>query len=566
MNSLGKYTQFLLILAIIIVINIIAGFFYTEFDFTEDRRYTVTGNTKTLVSDIDDNITIRVMLDGEFPAGFMRLQSSTKDLLDKFRDINPKIVYDFEDPMEGPTRTIEQRRKQLIEDNIIPVNLTYFDGKQSVQKAVFPFAIVNLGPKKQIINLLEEQKPGDDENEVLNKSVALLEYKFANAFQKLNLSRKKNVLITQGNDEWQEDQLFRLKSEINKFHRVGYVSLDTLMTLDTTIDLVIVPGPKTILSPQNKFKLDQFIMQGGRIIWLMDRFKISLDSINKHRFYVPEPIENELDDMFFKYGARVLPDLIMDLECSQIPQVIGMAGDKPQTRLFPWYYSPNIASTSSHPIVRNIDRVNMSFPSTVDTIKTDADIKKTILLQSSTYSKNQLAGSRVSFEVLKTSPDPSKFNSGKRPVAILLEGEFDSYFKNRVTPDMENTLKSLNIDIKYKGKASKQIIVSDSDFARNLVNKETGQTEDIGYNKWERNYYKGNKDFILNAVEYMLDENNILESRSKEIKLRLLDSVKIKEEQIKWQLINLVLPLLLIVVFGVLYNVWRKKKFGNTTV
>jgi len=563
MNSLGRYTQIILVAAIVLVINILAGFIYKEFDLTEDRRYTVTENTKRLVADVDDNITIRVLLDGEFPAGFKRLQASTKDLLDKFRDINPRIVYEFEDPTEGPARMMEQRRKQLVEDKIIPVNLTYFDGKQSVQKAVFPFAIINLGPKKQIINLLEEQKPGDDENEVLNKSVALLEYKFANAFQKIKSPRRKNVIITQGNDEWQEDQLFRLREEINKFHRVGFVSLDTLMMLDTTIDLVIVPGPKTEMTTQNKFKIDQFVMEGGNVIWLIDKFKVSLDSINKYKFYVPEPIETGLDDLLFKYGARILPDLIMDLECSQIPQVIGMAGDKPQTRLFPWYYHPAIAAISLHPIVKNIDRVNMAFPSTIDTIKTDAPIVKNILLQSSPYSKTQLAGSRLSFEILKTSPDPSKFNNGNKPVALLLEGSFESYFKNRVTPEMQNTLDQLGIKIKLNGQPAKQLIVSDSDFTRNLINRETGQTEDIGFNKWERRFYKGNKDFILNAVEYMLDENNILESRSKEIKLRLLDKVKIQEEQTKWQLINIVFPLLMIGIFGILYHFIRKRRYSK---
>lgn len=563
MKLLGRYTQFILVAAIVLVVNIIAGFFYFEWDLTEDKRYTLTENTQRLVESLDDNITIRVLLEGEFPAGFKRLQASTKDLLDKFRDINPRIVYDFEDPADGPSRMMEQRRKQLVEDNIIPVNLTYFDGKQTVQKAVFPFAIINLGPKKQIINLLEEQKPGDDENEVLNQSVALLEYKFANAFQKIKLPRRKNILITQGNDEWQEDQLFRLKSEITKFHSVGFVSLDTLMMLDTTIDLVIVPGPKTAISSPNLFKLDQYVMEGGSIIWMIDKFKVSLDSINKYRFYVPEPIDTGLDDMFFKYGARVLPDLIMDLESSQIPQVIGMVGDKPQTRLFPWYYHLAVASTSRHPIVKNIDRVNMSFPSTIDTIKTDAKIEKTLLLKSSQYSKNQLPPMRLSFEMLKERPDPSKFNSGQRPLAVLLEGEFESYFKNRITSELQSSLDELGFEIKYKSRPAKQLIISDSDFVRNLINRETGQTEDIGFNKWERRYYKGNKDFILNSIEYMLDENNILESRSKEIKLRLLDSVKIKEEQQKWQLINLLLPLLWVLAFGLLYHFLRKRKYNR---
>jgi ABC-2 type transport system permease protein len=541
LKNLRNYSQLFIVIAIIFIVNVIAAFLYTEFDLTDDGRFTLSNNTKALVAGADDNMTIRVLLDGEFPAGFKRLQSSTRDLLGKLRDINPKIVYEFDDPSSGSTLEIERKRKQLIEDNIIPINLSYSDGTQFVQKAVFPFAIITFKAKKYIINLLEEQKPGDDEDVILNKSVALLEYKFANAFQKMQANRPKNVLFTQGNEELEESQTFRLESEIRKMHKVGRVSLDTLMKLDSTIDLVIVASPKTEMTIQNQFKIDQYLMDGGKVIWMLDKFPVSLDSINKYKFYVPTDINNGLDDMLFKYGVRILPDLILDLESSQIPQVVGMAGDKPQTKLFPWPYHLAVASETEHPIVKNIDRVNFFFPSTIDTLKTEGNIKKTVLLRSSRYSRSQLSPVRLSFEILKVTPDPSKFNDGSKPVAVLLEGEFESFFKNRLTPEFENVLKTIGVAFKSKSKNTKQLVISDADFAKNLINTNTGETEDIGYNKWERRFYKGNKDFALNAVEYMLDENNILEARSKEIKLRLLDAVKTKQEKTKWQFINVVL-------------------------
>ena len=562
-KTLGKYTQLALIVAIIFVVNIIANFFHAEFDLTEDKRFTLSDNTKQLVSEVDDNVNIRILLDGEFPAGFKRLQSAVKDMMDKIRDANPNIIYEFEDPSEGSSALVERRRKQLIEDKIVPINLSYSDGTQLVQKAVFPFAIIHYKTKKYIVNLLEEQKPGDDEDIILNKSIALLEYKFANAFSQMQSNRIKNILFTQGNGELDESQTFRLTSELRKFHRIGYVSLDTLMRLDSTIDLMIVASPKTSFSIQNLFKLDQYVMQGGKVIWLIDKFDVSLDSINKYRYYVPTESEIGVEEALFKYGVRIMPDLIMDLECSQIPQVVGMAGDKPQTKLFPWPYHLAAASTSTHPIVKNIDRVNLFFPSTIDTIKTSVPLKKTVLLSSSVYSRSQLSPVRLSFEMLKVAPDPQKYNDGKRPVSVLVEGEFESFFKNRLTPEFQAVLDNIKIDFIEKGKKGKQIVVSDADFAKNLVNTTTGVTEDIGYNKWERRYYKGNKDFILNAIEYMLDEGNILEARSKEIKLRLLDSVKTREERFKWQMINVLLPVVILILFGILYQYFRKRKYAR---
>ncbi len=564
-QKLHKYWKIPVVLVILTLFNVLSEYLSFSLDLTEDRRYTLSPNTKKVLAAADDNVTIVVLLDGKFPAGFKRLQTAVKELLEKCREINPNITYDFEDPSSGSRSDIERRQKQLIEDNIIPISLSYSDGTELVQKAVFPFAILTFNQKKYVINLLEEQKPGDDEEVILNKSVALLEYKFANAFQQITQDRPKNILFTQGHGEWDENQTFRLENEIRKFHRVGRVNLDSLMYVDSTIDLVIVAGAKTPMSLKNQFKLDQYVMQGGKIIWLLDEFHVSLDSINKYKYYVPTETDNGLSDLLFKYGVRIMPDLILDLECSQIPQVVGMAADKPQTRLFPWYYHLAVASSSDHPIVKNIDRVNMFFPSTIDTVKTDGRVQKTILLQSSSYSRTQLSPIRLTFEILKSEPDPSKFKEGRKPVAVLLEGNFESFFKNRLTPEFQATLSSLRIPFIQVSKHTSQLVISDSDFAKNLVNSNSSQTEDIGYNKWERSYYKGNKDFILNAIEYMVGENNILDSRSKEIKLRMLDTVKITQEKLLWQCINVISPLVILFLFGLIFHYYRRRKYGLPT-
>jgi gliding-associated putative ABC transporter substrate-binding component GldG len=559
----GRIVQLLIVTSILVAVNLIANYFYTAVDLTDDNRYSISKQTKQIVASLEDNITVKVLLDGDFPAGFKRLQASTLDILRNFRDINSNIIFEFEDPTSGTPEEKEQKRKRLVDDGIVPISLSYSDGNQVVQKPVFPFAVVYYANKKQVINLLEEQKPGDDEDAILNKSVSLLEYKFANAFKRIQTGRKRNILFTQGNGEWDNASTFRLESELRMQHVVGRVALDSLLAIDSTIDIVIVAGPRNAISPQNLFKLDQYIMAGGKIIWLLDKFHVSLDSISKNKFYIPTPTEFGVDDLLFKYGVRIVPDLVMDLECSAIPQVVGMMGDKPQTKLFPWAYHPVVAPQGEHPIVKNIDRVNLSFPSTIDTIRTDAAIKKTILLKSSNYSRNQLAPMRLTFEILKTSPDPSKFRDGNRPLAVLLEGEFESMFVNRITPEQQELLNRFNLKFRSKSKNTCQLVVSDSDFAKNLVNLQSGATEDIGYNKWERRHYKGNKEFISNAVDYMMDPENILVSRSKEIKLRMLDPVKAKEQKGFWQWINVGMPVVILALFGFSYRFWRRRKYAS---
>lgn len=559
----SKWIQAGLIAAILVAVNIIANFFYFQWDLTEDNRYTISKSTKAIVSKPDDNIFIKVYLEGEFPSGFKRLRAATLEMLSKLRESNPDIVYEFEDPTAGSGQELQKRQEEFAKDKISPVLLNFFDGSQMVQKPIFPFAVVYFQNKKYVVNLLEEQFAGDDEEVVLNRSVELLEYKFASAFQKITAARPKRILFTKGNGELEDGQLFRLETEIRKNHLVGKVNLDSIMKIDTTIDLVIFAGPRQALSVKNQFKIDQYVMMGGKVIWLLDKMDTSLDSINVHGMYIPPDIDSGTDELLFKYGVRIMPDLIMDLECSSIPQVVGMQGGKPQTQLFPWYYHLAVAPESVHPIVKNIDRVNLFFPSTIDTLKTEANIKKTVLLESSAYSRVQLTPVRLSFEILKATPDPEKFKDGKKPIAVLLEGSFQSAFTNRITPELQSTLQTLGIQFLDKGSPEgKQLVVSDSDFAKNLVNTTTGETEQIGFNKWERVYYKGNKDFITNAIEYMLDDDQIIESRSKEVKLRLLDPVKIKEERVKWQLINVVLPVVILVLFGLGFTFWRRRKYG----
>lgn len=553
--------SFLMVVGIAIFANFISAYFHTYVDLTQDKRYTLTDATVETFEKVEEIVYIKVLLDGDFPAGFKRLQASIREVLGQIKSVNPKVQFEFENPVQGTQDDIIKTRDALAKEGIVPTSLKYYDGTQLVQKAIYPYALINIGSRKAVVNLLEEQQPGSDEEVILNNSISLLEYKFAHTLQKMMLREKQNIVFSAGSGELDSRFTYRLEKELRKYYDTGRIVLDSVVQIDTSVNLLIVAAPKREISLPNQFKIDQYIMRGGKVIWAMEKLTASLDSIAKYNFYVPQDIITGVDDMLFKYGARVQPNLIIDLECSAIPQIVGMTGDKPQTMMFPWYYHPVLQSLNNHVIVKNIDRVNMFFPASIDTVETATPIKKTVLLASSPYSRTQFNPVRLNFEILKTEPDPAKFNDGNKAVAVLLEGEFESFFKNRVSASFQETLKQLNTKFVEKSVATKQIVFSDVDFMQNLINTRTNETEEIGFNKWEIKYYKGNKDLILNAIEYLLDEEGVLSARSKEIKLRLLDKVKAKKEKTKWQLINIVLPLVFLALCGALYTVWRRRKY-----
>lgn len=567
-NEREKYSVAILLLVAILLIflNIIGSFVHGYIDLTEDKRFTLTKVTKELVTELDEVVYVRVLLEGDLPAGFKRLRAATEQLLREFRSMNSNIQYEFEDPTEGDAETIKGRRNQLAKIGVVPTALKYFDGKEFVQKAIYPQAIVSKGGKTEVVYLLEEQLPGMDEQLVLNNSVSLLEYKFANAIQRLNLDRKLNIAFTTGHSELEPKQTVKLERELRRFYNTGRLNLDSLVYIDERLDLLIVAGAKKPMSLKNQFKIDQYLMNGGKVIWLVETMDASLDSIAKYKFYVPRDYELGFDQLLFKYGVRIQPNLLLDLECTAIPQIVGMSGDKPQTMMFPWYYHPVITPDNDHPIVKNISPVNMYFPSTLDTVSSYGDVKKTVLLRSSKYSRIQFNPVRLNFEILKVAPDPSKFTKSHQAVAMLLEGEFQSAFKNRVSDDFRRTLKDINMEFKEKSIPTKQLIVSDADFVKNLVNPRTEEYEEIGFNKWELKYFKGNKDFMLNAIEYMLDSRGLLESRTREVKLRLLDAVRVKNERKYWQIVNIVVPILILSLFGLLFTWYRRFKFGKRMV
>ncbi|NNK89156.1 MAG: gliding motility-associated ABC transporter substrate-binding protein GldG [Saprospiraceae bacterium] len=555
--------QTILIILIIVILNAIAQRINFFVDLTEEKRFTLTESTESLLKDVDDIVLIDILLEGELASSFQRLKNRTEEIVKQFRSVNPLIEYKFTNPSQGSVEEINQLRQQLSKDGIFPRNLLVTEGTQRVEKLIYPYAIIKYGERKIPVNLLEAIGRGGSEEEALNKSVKLLEFKLSSALNKLFLEEQPVILFTEGNGELREEQTAKLETDLGSTIITGRINIDSIYQIDAEkVDILIVAKPTRKLSTRSKFIIDQYIMSGGNVIWLIDQFHVNLDSINLKSPYVPRPIEHGLDDLFFKYGVRINKDLVLDLENSKIPQVIGMQGGQAQQQLFPWVYHPLLQGNPNSTIVRNIDRVSSTFASSVTPLDNPLELSYTTLLTTSNYSRFQLYPMRLSFDILKLEQRPEAYNKKFLPVAIMVEGEFESLYKNRVTESMTQALNQINASFVEKSKKkSIQVFAGDGDIIKNLFVK--GRISPIGFNKWEGITYSGNNEFIMNIIDYILDDYGLMEARTKNVKLRLLDQVKLQEEGFKWQIINLLGPIIFVLLFALIFSYIRKKRFGS---
>jgi ABC-2 type transport system permease protein len=562
MNKVARkdITQIALYIGIVILLNILGGFWYFRIDMTEEKRFTLSEATRRIARETNEIVYVKVLLEGTFPAGFKRLRDETEDMLKQLRKINPNIEFEFEDPSLGTVEQVNARRKELTDMGVMPVNLKIIESGERTEKLIFPIAIMNYGDRRLFIQLLENEVAGASPEENLNNSVSLLEYKFASALQKLTVKDKPIIMFTEGHGELDTLETLDLENFLDPYYRLGRLNMDSVVQISPEIDLLIIAKPWMPFSDKDRFKLDQYVMHGGKVVFMLDKLRVGLDSLRNRAQYIPPENDLQLDDLLFRYGARLNPDLVLDLECSRIPLTVGMLGNKPQVELFDWFYHPIVVPSMTHPITRSLDRVNLKFPCSIDTIKTKTDIRKTPLLQSSRYTRTQVAPVPLSFEILRYEKDPSKFNKEPRIMGLLLEGEFPSLFENRVTEGLLDGLQQLGISFKESSVPTRLVVISDGDFIRNSVNRETGQYNPAGFNLFE-NYRFANREFMINTIEYLLDEKGVLDARSREVKLRLLDGIRATEEKFLWQLINIVLPLLLLIGSGIGFYYWRKRSF-----
>jgi ABC-2 type transport system permease protein len=552
--------QFGLFCGIVLFVNILANQFYSHLDLTEEKRFTLTQPTRELLQSIDDRIYVRVLLEGEFPAGFKRLRTATREMLDDFRGVSGYIDYQFEDPNEGSTEQINARRKSLYEEGVAPVNLSMSDDGESKQQIIYPTAIFHYGKRQVVVNLLENQSPTLLPDEVVNNSVSLLEYKFANAIKKLRAKGRPAILFTRGHGELEELETTDLERGLRQFYDTDRIALDSIIQLTPDkCALLIVAKPRFAFSEREKFVMDQYIMQGGKVLWLVDRLNADLDALRHAERFVPSDYPINLEDMLFKYGVRIQPDLVLDMECTKIPLRVGVVGNAPQFQLFPWPYHPAVLPVGKHPVVKNLDRAELRFCSSIDTIRTKTPVTKTVLLRSSRYSRLQFSPIELTFELLRTPLSPEIYNKGPQSVGVLLEGVFPSNFENRVSEEMIAGLRQAGVDYRNASVPTRMIVISDGDVAANYVrDREKKEWLPLGFNRFENTTYS-NKDLLINAIEYLIEPSGVIEARAREVRLRLLDTVRAREEKSLWQALNLGLPLAFLGIFGAVFF-WRRKR------
>ncbi len=539
----------------IIIISLMGNYIHKRFDFTQDNRYTLSDATKNLITSIENPIIIDVLLKGNFPSEFKKLQGEVKQILEEFASINNKIKFTFVNPQQDDI-TREDDIAMLQQLGLTPVNITAEESGKVSQELIFPWAIATLGDQSVKISLLKNKLGATVEEKVTN-SVQQLEYAFADAFTKLTLTNKKKIAVLKGNGQLDNIYIADFITTLRDYYNIAPFTLDSVATNPSktledlnNYDLTIIAKPTEAFTDEEKMVLDQYLMNGGRSIWLVDQAAIEIDSLfNESGTTYALPRNLNLNDFFFNYGVRINPDLVNDLYFTQLVLATG-EGNNSQYNPVPWVYSPMVFSHNDHPINNNIEALQFQFANSIDTIENS--IKKTILLTSSPLSKTVGTPKEVNLNIVKKEPKKETFNNGLQPLAVLLEGVFTSVYKNRVKPFVLKNNKDNGIE-------SKMIVISDGDLIKNQISNNSPL--ELGYDKWTNNFY-GNKEFLLNCVNYLLDDTGLINIRSKEISVAFLDKEKVAEEKNFWKSLNIGVPLVLLAIFGFVFNYFRKKKYA----
>ena len=543
------------ILLLLVLINIVSSFVYKRFDLTEDRRYTLSKAAINTVSTIESPVIIDVLLAGDLPNEFERLRIETELLLEEFASVNSNIKFNFIDPVADISER-EATIRQLQNIGLTPASVTTEDSGKVSQEVLFPWAMVNSGRETVKVSLLKN-KLGASTEERINNSVQNLEYGFADAFTKLQIRDKKKIAVLKGNGELEDIYIADFITTIREYYNIGAITLDSVPDNPQSVldqlkefDLMLVAKPTEMFTEEEKYILDQYMVGGGRSLWLIDQVNMELDSLfNEEGKGLAIARDLNLKDLMFRYGVRINPDLITDLYFTQIVLATGDASGS-QYSPVPWYYNPMVFSADDHPVNRNLEALRFQFASSLDTLTND--YKKTVLYRSSPLSKTESTPRLISLDLINKPPDKDSYNEGLRPLAVLIEGSFKSAYTNRVKPlDLEGST-----DL---GEAGKMIVISDGDLIKNQLRN--GRPLELGYDKWTNNFY-GNKEFLVNCVNYLLDDSGLINIRNKQVRIPLLDPEKVENQKSKWQFINIGVPLLLILLFGWLFNMLRRRKYA----
>ena len=570
---MNRRQNIFIIFIIIISVNVISNFFSFDIDLTEDKKYTLSDNSKKILSQVDDILTIKVYLEGELPTGFQMLSSSINDFLINCKNENSQIHFEFINPNDNNESKKQEIFTQLQSQGLFPTDLTIKKTSETSRKIIFPGAIMYFKEKRESVNLLENNfSLSPQEN--INNSIENVEFHLISTINKILNNRKDNIAFLKGNGELLSTQTFDITNSVNNdnnnlnyYYNVEEFDLkkfefDSINNQpDISLQLknlnrykvIIIAKPTIPFNKLDKFLIDQYIMNGGKLLLLIDGVNASIDSINNQNgYFIAKKNDLNLDDQLFKYGVRINSDLVQDLRSTEIPIVTGYSNNRPIQELFKWPYYPLISSKSNHPITNNLDGIKSDFISSIDTLKNN--IKKTILLESSNNSRLVQSPSKVSLGIIENPPPIESYNKKNIPLAVLLTGKFTSVFKNRIVP------KNNEINFKSSSDSTSIIIVSDGDLIANEVSS-SGNAFPLGYDKFINYTFDGNKKFIINAIQYLNDQNGLIKLRSKNIKLRLLNNDIISNYRIPITIINLILPILIFLFLIFIINQKNKLKY-----
>jgi gliding-associated putative ABC transporter substrate-binding component GldG len=554
----GKKTGDWLLLANILVLialtNLMASRYFFRIDLTEEKRYTIKAPTKQLLQELEDEVFIEVFLEGDLNPGFKRFQKSIRETLNEFRIYsNNKVQFVFTDPAQAASEKAKNEFMGELSSKGIS-GMRVIDNKEGerLEKVVFPGALVSSNGFESGVMLLKGNR-GRSSQEVLNQSIEGVEFELANAISKLSAIQRKKVGFLTGHGELDSLEIASLNNALLEKYDVVKVNLQRKTVL-SGYDALILAKPRRPFSEQDKFKMDQYLMKGGKLLMLLDKFDASMDSASLDNYFASS-IDTKLDDQLFKYGIRINSEIVQDRAAAKYPIVIGKVGNQPEIMQMEWPFFPLLNHYAEHPITRNLDATLTRFVSSMDTVKA-LGVKKTPLLMTSAYSRKLGTPVKIGVDDLRKTA-PENFNAGEISVGYLLEGRFNSLYANRFLPSGVDSTSYISQSL-----PTKLIVIADGDVARNDINPRTKEPQVLGTDVFS-GYTYANQDLLLNMISYLTDDHGLINARSKEIKIRPLDKEKVKNDRLFWQTINLIVPLLILILFGVVRALFRRRKYAS---
>ena len=557
-------------LAILLLIGFIATIKFDRFDLTEEKRHSLTASTIRFMEDLDDVVYIKVFLDGDFPADYQRLRQSIKEKLDEMKAYaGDKIQYEFINPSAAEDRqSREEMYGELVKKGLNYTSLQIREKDGISEKIVFPGALISFKDKEFPLQILQNQQRATDA-QMVNRTINNLEYSLVNAIYQVKETDRKKVAFVEGHGELSPIETKSIETELEKHYDVDRVDISGMInSLSRNIagegsrfnryDAIIVARPTEEFSEQDKYIIDQFVMLGGKVVWMLDAMQVSMDSLLTSDVTMALPLRTNLDDLLFKYGVRLNRDVLLDRTCAPISLLTGPPGNE-RSELFPWYYKPILIPQESHPIVANVDPIVSEFIGSIDTVDAPG-ISKKVILTTSEYTKILKSPARVSFNIVSIDPNFGNANRPNQPVAVLLEGEFESNFANRLPP---NFYDERILDFRDRSPYTRQLVIADGNVAANPVSTDGKKFRELGFDPVIGRKMYGNGDFLVNALNYLLGDAALISVRSRSIALRKLDDEQIIQEREKWQVINIVLPVVFTLIFGLFQWFFRKRTYSK---